>query len=115
MVLLSVDQGDLEKMQPLKANLEAKDWRQILESVEKKEIPVEVMERLTIHNMDGTSLEINIREMINTGEPADVVHRALQEKLDEMEGVIEDIDFHINVDAVVNTIQPVTDKILKDL
>ena len=32
-----------------------------------------------------------------------------------MEEQIDDIDFHINIDAVVDTIQPVTDKILKNL
>ena len=101
--------------QHLKANLEAKDWRVILEEVEKKEIPVEVMDRLSVNLIDGTVLEINIREMITSGESPDIVHRALQKQLDEMDGVIEDIDFHINVEAVVNTIQPVTDQILKNL
>ena len=101
--------------QLLKASLEDKDWRTILEEVEKKEIPVSVMERLSVNLVDGTILEINIREMIVAGEDPDIVHRALQKKLDEMDSVIEDIDFHINIDAVVNTIQPVTDKILKDL
>ena len=98
-----------------KANFGNKDWKTILEDVDKKEIPVEVMERLTVNMVDGTKLEINIREMIRNGDDPDVLHAALQKKLDEMEKNINDIDFHINIDAVVNTIQPVTDKILKDL
>jgi hypothetical protein len=101
-------------LQHLKANLEDRDWRVILDDVEKKEIPVEVIDRLTINLVDGSSFEINIREML-LEEHADMVHAALQLKLDEMDSVIDDIDFHINIDAVVNTIQPVTDKMLKDL
>ncbi len=100
---------------PPKAKLDSRDWRSILEHVEKKEIPVEVMERLTINLVDGSSIEIDIRSMIVNGDDPNAVHAALQKKLDEMENVIDDIDFHINIDAVVNTIQPVTDKILKDL
>jgi len=100
---------------PRKVNLESKDWRTILEEVEKKEVPVEVMERLTVNLKDGSTLDINIREMIINGDEPNIVHAALQKKLDEMEPLINDIDFHINIDAVVNTIQPVTDKILKNL
>ena len=102
---------------PPKINLSNKDkWKGILEDVEKKEIPVEVMERLTVNLRDGSSFTINIREMLATenGDP-NLVHAALQKKLDEMDEYIQDIDFHINIDAVVNTIQPVTDKILKNL
>jgi len=101
---------------PPKINLNSKDkWKSILEDVEKKEIPVKVMERLTVNLVDGSTFTINIREMLAAGDDPDLVHAALQKKLDEMEEYIEDIDFHINIDAVVNTIQPVTDKILKNL
>ena len=100
---------------PLKANLEYKDWRKILEDVAKTEIPVEVMERMTVKMKDGSVHDINIRELIIAGEDPTIVHNELQLKLDEMEKDIDDIDFIINIDAVVNTIQPVTDKILKDL
>lgn len=101
---------------PLKLNLTSKDkWKTILEDVEKKEIPVEVMDRLIVNMIDGTSITINIKEMLATGSNPNKVHAELQKKLDEMDPYIEDIDFHINIDAVVNTIQPVTDRILKNL
>ena len=101
---------------PSKINLSSKEkWKNILEDVEKKEIPVEVMERLTVNLVDGSTVEINIREMLKSGDDPDRIHAALQRKLDEMDEYIDDIDFHINIDAVVNTIQPVTDKILKNL
>jgi len=118
MLRLRNDQVDLEKMPrlPAKINLDSRDkWKSILEEVEKKEIPVEVMERLTVNLTNGETFNINIREMLATGDDPTLVHAALQKKLDEMDEYIEDIDFHINIDAVVNTIQPVTDKILKNL
>ena len=101
---------------PPKINLSAKDkWKNILEEVEKKEIPVEVMEKKTVNLVDGSSIDINIREMLIASDDPNYVHAALQRKLDDMEEQIYDIDFHIKIDAVVDTIQPVTDKILKNL
>ena len=101
---------------PRKVNLSTKEkWRNILENVEKKEIPVEVMDKLTVNLTDGSAVVIDIRSMLNSGDDPTLIHTALQKKLDDMEEYIDDIDFHINVDAVVNTIQPVTDKILKNL
>ena len=54
---------------PPKINLSSKDkWKSILEDVEKKEIPVKVMERLTVNLVDGSTFTINIREMLAAGE-----------------------------------------------
>lgn len=101
---------------PPKINLSDKEkWKTILEEVEKKEIPVEVMEKITVNIIDGSAVDINIREMIEAGDDPNDVHHSLQAKLDEMENIIDDIDFHINIDAVVDAVQPVTDRILKNL
>ncbi len=101
---------------PLKLNLSSKaKWKTILEDVEKKEIPVEVIDRLSVNMVDGTTIIIDIREMLAAGTEPTVIHVELQKKLAEMDLYINDIDFHINIDAVVNTIQPATDKILKNL
>ena len=101
---------------PPKFNLTSKEkWKIILEDVEKKEIPVEVMDRLTLNLVNGETLVLNIREMLDAADDPHAVHAAIQKQLDDLDSIIHDIDFHINIDAVVNTIQPVTDRILKNL
>lgn len=101
---------------PPKLNLSSKDkWKNILEEVEKKEIPVEVIDKLIVNLVDGSTIDIDIAKMLSTGDDPTLIYTALQKQLDELDDVIDDIDFHINIDAVVNTIQPVTDKILKNL
>jgi hypothetical protein len=101
---------------PPKLNLSNKDkWKNILEDVEKKEIPVEVIDKLVVNLVDGSALDIEIGLMLKNGDDPGLIYTALQKQLDSLDDVIDDIDFHINIDAVVNTIQPVTDKILKNL
>jgi hypothetical protein len=39
----------------------------------------------------------------------------LDSKLKALDHIIEDVDFFVSIDDVVNTVQPITDEILKDL
>jgi hypothetical protein len=99
-----------------KINLKKRDqWKHILENVEKDEVPVAVMERVTVNLIDGTVVDVNIRQLLLDGNDPHTIQSDLQNKLKELDAYIDDVDFHINIDAVVNSIQPVTDKILKDL
>jgi len=101
---------------PSKINLNKREkWKGILEEVEKDEVPVEVMERVTVNLIDGTAVDINIRQLILNGEDPHAVQQELQNKLTTLDQYIEDVDFHINIDAVVNAVQPVTDRILRKL
>jgi hypothetical protein len=112
---VQVDRRKMPQLPP-KLNLSNKDkWKNILEDVEKKEIPVEVIDKLVVNLVDGSALDIEIGLMLKNGDDPGLIYTALQKQLDSLDDVIDDIDFHINIDAVVNTIQPVTDKILKNL
>jgi hypothetical protein len=43
------------------------------------------------------------------------VEAMLDEKFNELDRYIENVDFLVDIDKVVSTIQPETDKVLKDL
>lgn len=104
------------KKRPSKINYKKRDqWKNILEEVEKDEIPVEVMERVTVNLIGGEHVNIYIREMLSDGTDPHVLQKALQEKLDKLDQYIEDIDFHINLDAVAGIVEPLSEKILKNL
>ena len=90
-------------------------WERILKDIKKEEIPVAVLDSLRVNLIDGTSVFIDIRELINEGnDPADI-EAELQVKLTALDDVIEDVDFYIDVDSVTKTVQPITDHILKGL
>jgi len=70
---------------------------------------------MTVNLVDGTTININVKDLINEGNDPDVIEKALNKKLDELDNYIKDIDFYINLDAVADAVQPITDQILKDL
>lgn len=90
-------------------------WESILRSVEKKEIPITLLESVAVNLTDGTIVNINIKELLDEGNDPDVLEKMLKTKLSQLDYIIEDIDFFISVSAVQKTVQPATDELLKNL
>ena len=54
-----------KKPKPKKLTINSKTtWRNILKDVEKKEVPVHVLESLTVHLKDGTLVTIDIKGIL---------------------------------------------------
>lgn len=99
-----------------KININSKEvWENILSSVEKPEVPIEVLEKIIIHLIDGTKVNINILDLLADGADPEILERELGDKLETLDHMIEDIDFYVNIDEVAKTIQPETDRILSKL
>lgn len=97
-------------------NLNRKDqWEKLLKEVNKEQVPIGVLRYITVNLKDGTSVEVNIAEMLAEGADPEVVERVINKKLEDLDEIIADVDFHISVDSVAKVIQPFTDKLLKDL
>jgi len=56
-----------------------------------------------------------VRDLLRDGEDPQTLEVEIQRRLDEMDDIIQDVDFYISVPALSKTVQPVTDEILKDL
>ena len=90
-------------------------WESILKSVEKKEIPITMLESIKINLADGTEVNINIKELLDEGlDPSDL-EKEIKLKLRALDHIIDDIDFYISVKAVAKIVQPATDELLKHL
>lgn len=97
-------------------NLNRKDqWEKLLKEVNKEQVPIGVLRYITVNLKDGTSVDVNIAEMLDEGADPEVVERVINKKLEDLDDIIQDVDFHISVDSVAKVIQPFTDKLLKDL
>ncbi|CAB4128811.1 hypothetical protein UFOVP112_81 [uncultured Caudovirales phage] len=97
-------------------NLNKKDqWEKLLKEVSKEQVPIGVLRYITVNLKDGTSVDVNISEMIEEGADPAVVEKLINAKLEALDDVIKDVDFHISVDSVAKVIQPFTDQLLKDL
>jgi signal transduction histidine kinase len=97
-------------------NLSTKaQWESILKSVEKKEIPITMLESIDVNLADGTRVKIGIRELLNEGADPDDLEKEIKAKLKNLDHYINDIDFFISVSAVQKIVQPATDELLKNL
>ena len=97
-------------------NLNSKSqWESILKSVEKKEVPIQMLNSLTVNLKDGTAVNINIKQLLSEGNDPDELEHLIKQKLANLENIIEDIDFYISVSAVQKIVQPATDELLKHL
>ena len=87
----------------------------MLKEVSKEQVPISVLRYITVNLKDGTSVDVNIAEMIEEGADPVVVEKLINSKLEALDDVIQDVDFHISVDSVARVIQPFTDELLKNL
>jgi len=103
-----------QKSKKLNLNTKAQ-WESILKSVEKKEVPIAMLNSLTVNLNDGTAVNINIKELLDEGNDPDELERMIKVKLTALDHIIDDIDFFISVSAVQKMVQPATDELLKNL
>lgn len=92
-----------------------KSWQDIVNGVDKKEVPIDILQHISVQLIDGTSININIKELIDDGQDPLEIEALLDEKFNDLDEYIKNVDFFIDIDKVVNTVQPETDKVLKDL
>ena len=97
-------------------NIDAREkWKSILKTVTKDEVPMALLEMVTVNLIDGTQVEINITQLLNEGHDPDDIEIMINSRLKKLDEIIKDVDFFINIDSVAKTVQPVTDDILKHL
>lgn len=92
-----------------------KRWQDIVKTVDKKEVPVDVLQRIIVNLIDGTTLTIEVKQLIDEGADSVDIEELLNAKFQDLDEYIENVDFFIDIDKVVGAIQPATDKALKDL
>jgi len=90
-------------------------WERIIKDVEKQEVPLHCIDFIKINLSDGTEITLDIEQLISEGNDPEFLERTINEKLETLDDIIEDVDFMISVEKVAKTVQPVTDRILKNL
>lgn len=99
-----------------KINISAKDqWKKILKEVEKKEIPINLLQSINVNLIDGTIVNVNIKDLLDEGNDPQAIEELLNIKLKALEQIVLDVDFFVSVEDIAKVVQPITDEILKDL
>lgn len=92
-----------------------KSWKDIVEGVDKREVPIDILQEIEVKLIDGTNIIIDITKLINEGMDPTDIEALLDDKFNELDAYIDNVDFLIDIAKVVDTVQPETDKVLKGL
>lgn len=105
-----------KKPKQTKLNLSSKNqWRAILKDVDKREVPIHILESLTVHLKDGSKVVVDIKRLLSEGADPDEVEQEVNQRLKELDNYIDNVDFFVDIGLVEATVQPITDKILGKL
>jgi hypothetical protein len=74
-----------------------------------------MLNSLNVNLRDGSTVEINIKELLDEGNDPDELEQMIKLKLRALDHIVDDIDFFISVSAVQKMVQPATDDLLKNL
>jgi hypothetical protein len=92
-----------------------KSWQDIVNGVDKKEVPINVLQSIQVMLIDGTTININIKDLIGEGQDPHEIEAMLDDKFNELDQYIKTVDFFVDIDKVKDTVQPETDRVLKGL
>ena len=104
------------KSKKIKLTITERDkWRQILKEVEKDEAPLSVLKSITVNLIGGTKVDIDIQELLSMGISPEDLEEEINQRLYELDHMIQEVDFFISVEHVAKAVQPATDLLLKNL
>ena len=111
---------ELQKLPPRRRSKKiniapAAKWERILSEIHKEEVPVTVLQSIIVHLKDGTTVTIDIAELLSEGHTPESIEDLIGTRLSGLQNIIRDVDYHINVDRVAKTIQPITNSLLKNI
>ena len=90
-------------------------WEDLVEGVDKTNVPIECIKRVVIKLKDGRRRYLNMATLRKKGLDTYELEGVLNQKLEEYDRDIANVDFFVDVDQVAELIQPETDKILGGL
>lgn len=93
----------------------SKNWKDIVEGVDKREVPINILQQIDVKLIDGTNISVDVKKLLSDGMLEREIEEMLDAKFNELDAYIQNVDFLIDIEKVVDTIQPETDKVLKGL
>jgi hypothetical protein len=90
-------------------------WEHIVEDVEKTKVPVEFIKKLILKLNGRKQKTINVKTLLKQGLEPDEIEEIVVRKLDEYDDEMISIEFVLDIENIADTVQPHTDKILKNL
>lgn len=88
-------------------------WEHIIRDVDVTEVPLECLKKVIIRLEGRKQKTINVQLLKRRGHEFDEIEEIVNSTLNELDLVITDVEFIVDVEMVAELVQPVTDKLLK--
>ena len=93
-------------------NLDCDHWEEIVEAVDKTDVPVQCLKRLTIKLENGRRRQISITKLRKQGMPEEQIQIMINHALEMMASEIKSIDFIVDVESVAKMVKPYSKELL---
>jgi hypothetical protein len=90
-------------------------WSHIVNEVNKTNVPIECIKKITIRLYGGKRKSINISTLRKQGLEVEEIETVVNRTLIDLGDEVRDVDFILDINAVADIIQPETDKLLNGL
>lgn len=90
-------------------------WETIVSEVHKTDVPIECVKKVVFKVHGGKQQTVNIHTLRKQGLEFDEIEGVLTRKFEELDEVLRDVEFMVDITAVAAMIQPETDKLLGKL
>jgi hypothetical protein len=88
-------------------------WEHIIRDVDVTEVPLECLKKVIIRLTGRKQKTINIQLLKRRGYKFDEIESMINTTLNELDLIITDVEFIVDVEIVAEIVQPATDKLLK--
>ena len=92
-----------------------KSWEHIVNEVNKTDVPLECIKKIVIKLTGGKQKTFNVHNLLKQGLELEDIERLVTKALAELDSQIRDVDFVVDINSVVELVQPETDKLLGKL
>ena len=88
-------------------------WEHLISTVEISEVPMRFIREVCVKLETGETHSFDIGLMLERGYDAEQLEEIVQEYLDTHDNLIDVVDFHINLSAIAEEVEPKTQKLLE--
>jgi len=95
------------------------EWEELIDSIDKTDIPLGVVNRIIFISddleieSDGPANEIDVEALRKIGYTDDLIQEVINQVMNEVQNYDCTLDFILDIDNIVEKVQPITDEYLK--
>lgn len=107
---------DLRKLPLMRLDSEVEhDWENVISTIDKDHVPINCVKKVLFKLKGGKQKTINLARLRKDGLDLEQIEEVVTRQMIELSAEIVNMDFVIDINVVRETVQPLTNELLKNL